>query len=68
MPKLYDTDKVVKEFENEHIENWKIALEKQILNTINNNHTDPIYNKVKKYTWKNIVDNIEKIVKNNKSL
>lgn len=63
MPKLYDTDKIFKHSEKQHIKNWQIALEKQIENTLENNNTDPIFNKVKKYSWENIVNNIEKIIK-----
>lgn len=63
MPELYDTDKIFKHSEEQHIKNWQIALEKQIDNVLKNNNENQIYNKVKKYSWENIVNNIEKIIK-----
>lgn len=63
MPYLYDTDKILKEDEEEHIKNWTVALEKQFKNIIEKNNENPIYEKVKKYSWKNIVEKIEKTVK-----
>lgn len=64
MPPLYDTDKILEKDEEMHIRNWTIALERQIINVIEKNNENPIFDKVKKYSWKNIVEKIENTVIN----
>ncbi|MCI5998028.1 MAG: glycosyltransferase family 4 protein [Peptoniphilaceae bacterium] len=59
MPKLYDTDKIVESEVSQHILNWTKALSLQIENLLSNRSEFDIEKEIKKFSWKEIVNNIE---------
>lgn len=59
MPKLYDTDKIVESEVSQHILNWAKALSLQIENLLSNRSEFDIEKEIKKFSWKEIVNNIE---------
>lgn len=59
MPKLYDTDKIVESEISQHILNWAKALSLQIENLLSNRSEFDIEKEIKKFSWKEIVNNIE---------
>ena len=62
MPKLFDTDKVVKEEVNDYIQRLSLALENQINNLYNNNFEKDLSYKITQFSWENICNNIKNIV------
>ena len=62
MPKLFDTDKVVKEEVNDYIQRLSLALENQINNLYNNNFEKDFSYKITQFSWENICNNIKNIV------
>lgn len=62
MPELYDVDKIKPECINRHIHNMEIALERQILKVLHGDEEGKVSQKVIKFGWDSIVDNIERII------
>lgn len=62
MPKLFDSDKVVKEEVNDYIQRLSLALENQINNLYNNNFEKDFSYKIIQFSWENICNNIKNIV------
>lgn len=59
LPELYDTDKIKEEDVENHISNWVLHLEKQILNTYNNNFiSDEVCSRISEISWNSIVKSI----------
>lgn len=59
LPDLVDTDKLKEEDEEGHINNWVEYLEKQIINTYNNNYiSDDVYERISEISWKSIIKSI----------
>ena len=62
MPALYDTDKVLESEVDNYILRLSIALENQINNLYNNDYEQDFSSKMAQFSWKNICNNIKKIV------
>lgn len=64
LPELVDTDKIRHKDEEKHILNWERHLEKQILNTYNNEFiSDKVYARISSLSWNSIVNNIVDYIK-----
>ena len=62
MPTLYDTDKVIESEVDNYILRLSIALENQIKNLYNNDYEQDFSSKMTQFSWKNISNNIKRIV------
>ena len=62
MPTLYDTDKVIESEVDNYILRLSIALENQMKNLYNNDYEKDFSSKMTQFSWKNISNNIKRIV------